>query len=216
LIALAVFFILPIVSPLNLNATHAASLLRCLYGFSLGIVGWKVMPWVGKWSLGGRLADSLIELAIVVAVAMLLPAVGVSRLSMVTPLVFFVAVMIFARERGVLSALLRTPPFVLIGTLSYSIYMIHWFLLWRYLNATQMLDRHGVFSPLVRLFMAITGDREETALLMGDLFTLGFLVLVMFCGYLSYRFVELPGQRFARSRVPGRALPAPRVVPGAP
>src|SRR6185437_16927202 len=50
---------------------------------------------------------------------------SVGKLSLAAPLVFGIAVVVFAEEGGLLSLLLRLPPLQALGRYSYSIYMIH-------------------------------------------------------------------------------------------
>src|SRR5450432_2991326 len=51
-----------------------------------------------------------------------------SLFALLAPVVFGGAGIVFAHERGALSRLLRSRFFVMLGKLSYSIYMTHWFL----------------------------------------------------------------------------------------
>lgn len=209
----AALIVIPTLTDRYLLVFHEGALLRCLYGFSLGILGWHLMPFWERISLGGRLVATLIEIAAVVAVSALVAAAGSGPLSMITPFVFFVAVMVFARQAGLVSSLLLQPPFVLLGTLSYSIYMIHVFLLYRFVNGLSVVEKLTGFD-LVRT-SAEGNNGIGGGAWFGDLATVIFLGGVILCSYISYRLIELPGQRFGRNWG-RREVGEPAVAPGAP
>ncbi|MBT2185683.1 acyltransferase [Sphingobium sp. H33] len=187
---------------------HDGALARCLFGFALGMIGWRCAAWIESVRLSAA-ADQLVELAVLVATIMFVSAAGSGPLSLAAPFMFFVAVLVFARERGIVSRLLRTGPFVLLGTLSYSIYMIHGFIYYRFVN---VLGKVG--SRLGLDLVSSSGGHNTVGggALFGDAMTISFLALVICLSYVSYRLIERPGQTFARGRI-HRPLPP---APGAP
>lgn len=207
-IAVASPLILTALTDRYINVFHDGALVRCLFGFSLGMIGWRCTAFVQSVALPNW-ADHLLEIVIVLATGVLVSVAGAGPLSLVAPYIFFLAVLIFSRERGLVSALLRLSPFVLVGTLSYSIYMIHVFLYYRLMNGLSLLDR------VTGQGIIVNEDGHNLiggGALFGDAMTLLFLGFVIFCAYISYRFIELPGQNYAKSvagkfRVPATATP---------
>jgi peptidoglycan/LPS O-acetylase OafA/YrhL len=197
LVALAAPVYLANLTDRNLNVFHDGAMVRCLFGFSLGTIGWRCAAWAQSIRIG-KMADHLIEIAVVLLTVALVSQAGSSPLSLAAPFLFLVAVLIFSREGGVVSGLLKTAPLILVGTLSYSIYMIHGFVLYRFINLL------GVLEKITGYDVVHSADGHNSvggSALFGDAITLVFLGLVIALSYLSYRLIELPGQRFARARV---------------
>ncbi|MCW2362185.1 MULTISPECIES: acyltransferase family protein [Sphingobium] len=187
-----------------LNVFHDGALVRCLFGFALGMVGWRCAASAHAIRVAGWV-DHLIELVVVATVMMFVSLAGAGPLSLAAPLVFLISVLVFAREKGICSRVLKLAPFVLLGTLSYSIYMIHGFLYYRFLNGLAVAQRFLGVDLIVR----VDGHSQVggTALF-GDGMTLLFVGIVVLCSVVSYRLVEMPGQRLARRLVKGRDLRA--------
>ncbi len=185
--------IIPTVTDRYLMLFHDGALVRCLLGFSLGILGWHVWPAWQKAPLG-RLATPA-ELVIVAAVFALVTFTGAVPLSLAAPPLFFVAVMLFARQEGAVSRLLTTAPFVLLGTLSYSIYMIHGFLLFRFVNGLSVLGKLTHY-PMVSSSSA--GNHIGGGPWLADLAVLVFLGTVIFCSFWTYRLIEEPCRKLGR------------------
>lgn len=209
----AALIIIPTLTDRYMLVFHDGALLRCLFGFSLGIVGWHLMPLWDKVTLGGRLVATLIEIGAVAGVSILVAIAGSGPLSMITPFIFFVAVMVFARQAGMVSTLLLQPPFVLLGTLSYSIYMIHVFLLYRFVNVLSVVEKVTGFDVVATNAEGNSGIGGGAWF--GDAITVIFLGGVILCSYISYRLIELPGQRFGRNWGKREAI-EPAMAPGAP
>ena len=122
--------------------------------------------------------------------------------------------LVFAREKGPLSRLLLTPPFHAFGEWSYSIYMIHAFLL------VNVMGRAASIAGKAGLFGVPAGLDGGRAL--ADIFSRGpveaagllfvYLALVLGTSALTYRFIERPGRSWFNAlaaRQPARARMAP-------
>ena len=116
------------------------------------------------------------------------------------PLTFALAILIFSYEAGVVSRMLKTRPLLTLGTLSFSIYMIHVFV-------------YSLLGILVRMAERLLGlilhspDLENPgasdlmdfgAPLLNDVIMVAMVCVVLACASLTYRFIERPGQRLAR------------------
>lgn len=190
-----------------INVFHDGALARCLFGFSLGVVGFKVHPFLGRHGLGRYLGTAL-EVLAGLAVVLIVVRAGSTWLSLLVPPTFLAVVLVFAQERGALSWLLRRRPFLFVGMLSYSIYMIHMFLKYRLADVVELLERaSGVpLSTAVddRVLMGSTP-------LMGDAISILAVAGTIACAYLTYRYIERPAQLWSRNRV-ARLGPADPVM----
>ena len=114
--------------------------------------------------------------------------------------VFAASVYTFAWQAGPISRLLNTGPFQLLGERSYSIYMIHVFVLSVISSATRIIER------LLGLDLHVPAviDGKDIDLLslsvpgLTELAVIIVLLLVVWVSGLTYRFIEMPGQQFAR------------------
>ncbi len=177
----------------------AGGFARCALGFSFGVLAYQV------WATG--LVESLkprsrmVMTAIVCAVCglalFLVSCAGLA--SMLCPLIFSIAVLFFAAGGGLLGRLFETRPFVLIGTLSYSIYLTHEFILARYLNIIQLASK--------RFALPVAIDPNHPYGLYNapgwgvgwsDLAIIGFYLLVVAISVMTYRFIEAPWRERSR------------------
>lgn len=175
-----------------INVFHDGAFVRCLFGFALGIVGWRCASSVRSVNLPSWANHVLEFFAVVVTVAFVSKA-GAGPLSLAAPIIFLITVLIFARESGLVSRFLSVAPFVALGTLSYSIYMIHGFLYYRFLNGLDLL------GSMVGSELVVKAGGHTTvggSAVFGDAMTILFLMIVTACSFLTFRFIEMPGQAF--------------------
>jgi peptidoglycan/LPS O-acetylase OafA/YrhL len=180
---------------------------RCLLGFIGGHFAYQL--WRRLPVLRG---STTVELTTVLLVTLFAIYLANGLLAFLAPIVFGGAVIVFAHERGALSRLLRGRFFVMLGTLSYSIYMTHWFLhdaFRKVLNVAE--QKTGItFSVPMQLMVA---RRLVTAKIVvwggpffSDLLLVLFLAVVIGVSVLTFRFIEKPGQRIF-GRLARRVLP---------
>jgi peptidoglycan/LPS O-acetylase OafA/YrhL len=160
----------------NLDATyetlwHALNLglVRCLAGIAAGVLCLLFVRRYLAHTPFEPIAATTLELVSVAAVLTLIirPEYHSAR-DVLFPVAALCLVMIFALESGAVSWLLRLPPFVYLGSLSYAIYLVHWPLLFVMVEQYQlspllyyaavlgaaMLTHHAVEVPARRLLMA--------------------------------------------------------------
>jgi peptidoglycan/LPS O-acetylase OafA/YrhL len=180
---------------------------RCLLGFIGGHFAyqlWRRLP--------APRGSTTIELMTVLLVSLFAIYLANGLFAFLAPLVFGSAVVVFAHERGVLSRLLRGRFFVMLGRLSYSIYMTHWFLhdaFRKVLNVAE--QKTGItFSAPVQLTVARRLVTTNVVIWGGpffsDLLLILFLALVIGVSALTFRFIEKPGQRIF-GRLAQRVIP---------
>ena len=168
----------------------------CLFCFGLGLLVCEVRrsPLWSRTDRIGSNAATLIELAAVALGLWMIAHFG-GKLSPLMAPTFALMIAIFSIEGGWVSRLLMTAPMLLIGELSYSIYMIHHFILDR------MIDLVWAFGGALHLPISITS--EGRTVLIGnpiacDLFSLVLLGVVIAFSVLSFRYVEKPARLWSR------------------
>jgi peptidoglycan/LPS O-acetylase OafA/YrhL len=179
---------------------------RGILGFSLGVLVWHVFcRFARARELPGPAASALEALAVIAAGAAIwfydpvpLPLID---------LAFAFVVLVFAKDGGAISALLAGRLPVLLGTLSYSIYMIHLLL---FSSLRLLLDKldAGLSHPLLQ---DIDGER---VLVLGPILSdvVGLVMLAGVCALavLTYRWIEQPARSWSRRKAAklGGAAPA--------
>ena len=116
---------------------------------------------------------------------------------------FVAVVLVYAHDRGAVSQFLAGPLPVLLGALSYSIYMIHGPFL---AGAKAGLAR---IEPLLGRGVV---DRFEGPV-QTDLLALALLAAICWLARLSYRFIEAPAREWSRRIAPSMAR-GPVAFPG--
>ncbi len=187
----------------HIDVTVVWGWLRCLYGFSLGVL-LRLAIWPRLGSAGPDPAPShawtLAEVASVAAVVVFVILAGTTPLSLAAPFVFGYALLVFAHEGGALSRLLKTAPFAFLGLISYSVYMTHAFVISRAINGA------SAFEALFGLSLMRDRPDGSSVVAGGDVeagIALAIIVAAtLVISALTWRFVETPGQRIVLRRRP--------------
>ena len=202
------------------------SLLRCLYGFSAGVLVAAAFESIKRSSAviarNGQVLPAFAEFA---AVALLLVLLGTSDFHhrdpayFRGPLVFAVVVLVFAFDAGPISRLLARPWLQWLGLISYRIYMVHLFIQIRLLRgltrAAQNLTGLPMFSPKEQLDGSVIQAWGANTL-QGDVATVMMLAMVLPVAWLSFRIIEMPardGLRRLATQRRGLADPLPKAAP---
>lgn len=169
----------------TLDITYNGGILRCIFGFGLGVATYHAFRRFGTAS------GSMQEFG-VLALTIAFVSLAEGRLTFLAPFVFAAMVFVLAGQGGAVSRVLGTRVFQFLGLTSYSIYMIHIF----------VQGRFGEVLQITRM-VAIRVDGQgrtflEAAPLTSDLLTIVMLALVVAGSYVSYRLVEKPGQALSR------------------
>src|SRR5262249_44502290 len=131
----------------------------------------------------------VIEIGLVICVIALV-SLARSGMTLVAPLLFSLTILAFAMERGVLSRFLKNPLFILVGLLSYSIYMDHLFLKRKvFFSGAEFVSR--LFHTPLTLVVNGT-ERIGTIPWQGDLFSLAYLAVLIGVSYLTFQMIEKP------------------------
>jgi peptidoglycan/LPS O-acetylase OafA/YrhL len=182
----------------NMSTEYDWGIIRCVYGFAAGVVSWNVYR---RWNdkLKRWLSGSIAEWGAIGLIFAFVSASGTTLLSVAAPYVFGLVVLVFAFEAGTASAILRLRPLVFLGTISYSIYMTHFFIARRMFDAGRALEKLWHVDPFTR--REINGQHFDvlgTQLWHGDIAYPVFLAMVIAVSYFTYRWIEKPGREWVR------------------
>jgi peptidoglycan/LPS O-acetylase OafA/YrhL len=172
----------------HLDACFAGSgFLRCLFGFSFGVVCYKVWNDLSGMTFSITMATVIESIAVTACILSITYSDG--TLSMLCPAAFANAVFVFAFQQGLLSNLLRTKFFVLLGAWSYSIYMIHEFVMARFYNVVSYISRY-IALPF---FIDPSGFAMKSAIRFGsDVGALTLYLVILLFSYLTFTLIETP------------------------
>ena len=201
----APFFLLAF-STRHMDVSFDFGFIRCLYGFSLG----ALLAWFQHDSIAearqtlaggaGRLAWTLAELAMIAVIAVFVSVAGTSNAGIAAPIVFALALYLFAHEGGWVSMALRSRPMLLLGSLSYSIYMVHIFVQARMINIGGLIERKlgiGMVGDLMLRGDHATGFGVGSPWL-GFAALVAMMVAVIVASWFTWRFVEMPALAWFR------------------
>jgi peptidoglycan/LPS O-acetylase OafA/YrhL len=152
------------------------------------------------------------ELAVVAAIAMFVTLAAGNPASLAAPLLFALALGVFARERGFVSQLLKLRLFLWLGMLSYGIYMVHIFVQARMINGATLIgkltgtDLIGTFHIGEEAFYGF-GTHGGW---FGTLMLAVMILLVVATAWLGNVLVEKPFQRWSRRLAADPAAPLQR------
>lgn len=170
-------------------------LARGIYGFAAGMLAWRAFI-----ALRGRFRPAgTAELAAVLALCAFVSSAGDNAWSVLAPAIFATVIVVFACEAGPVSRVLRHPGFTLLGSASYSIYMVHYFVARRAADVVALADRSGI--P-VRAYLGV----ERWA---GDFALTLYLLMVIATSLLTYKTIEGPCRSWFREMA--RLQPSRRV-----
>lgn len=189
-----------LLSPDYIDATSDYGFLRCLSGFSVGVLVWRlrstktevVAPPRSTWG-----SATLVELTCLSGAIVFVTLVGHNPMNLVSPILFGAVVYWFSLGGGAISAILRAKWLVFLGVISYSIYMVHALIASRlFSGGLQLVERYTPLQVLSRDGAGIFGATP----IQGDILSLIYVGLVVTAATISYRWIELPGQNLFRQR----------------
>ncbi|WP_347303149.1 acyltransferase [Croceibacterium sp. TMG7-5b_MA50] len=184
---------------LGINYPPVGRLLqRGILGFSLGVgCHWLHRHWHPH--LHPALLTAL-EAACLAALVWLLAAMPLGGLTLLlTSALFALIVLVFARDKGWISRLLQLRPMIALGTLSYSIYMLHMLLIAPVTRAgPAVLTALG--RPDLVAARPTPGGIGTLALSNGaeTLVSLALIALTIALSAVSFRWLEEPARRWSR------------------
>ncbi len=167
--------------------------LSCFFGGAATYVIYRKIAYLKPTFLVG----SVLELGLVVAVYFLIQH-QIDNIQVWSSFLFFVVVMAFAFESGVVSQLLSHRPFQVLGQLSYSIYLIH-FVIILYLGAVFAVIEN-VFDLTIRLGPKTLDYNTFGSSLLNNIAVAVFVCIVLVCSKFTYEHIEMRAQRYYKNR----------------
>jgi peptidoglycan/LPS O-acetylase OafA/YrhL len=180
----------PFAIPLEIN-----NLLGCACPFGVGVLVYQLRR-SRIWQPVKRLSSptmTVIELVTVLLVITLGQVFGGKFSHLVYP-IFGLVVAVFAQQAGLLSRLLRTKPMLVLGALSYSIYMMHHFIQDRLMDLLWFIGGPLVPQPTGRI--VLSGPAWAC-----DALVVVELAIVIAVASITYRYVEVPARLWSRKFV---------------
>ena len=172
--------------PFGMKATYDYGLVHCLFGFMAGVLV-RHLHGIRHLRVGtlGEIGAIVAALAAVMVLPYDQPAL------LVTPVFAFV-VWVFASEDGAVSRWLRVRWMQQLGKWSYSIYMVHAWLVLALLAAAMIATKYGlpVFARVDHIATLVGPAAFCTPL------CIAYLLLVVVTARFTYQQVELRGQRW--------------------
>jgi peptidoglycan/LPS O-acetylase OafA/YrhL len=177
-------------SPHAMNTTYDYGFFRCLYGFFTGYLFLKLHSRIQSLGNYGK----VLEILVIILVVVFISYTREQRWSLLAPLIFGCAVLIFAYEDGSVSAWMQNKFLVSLGSWSYSIYLMHWPIL---LIINQYIPD---LNNQVRLWLHSSNQHEFefTTFLLKYLIecviAVLYLSLVIVCSRLTFHCIEQPNR----------------------
>lgn len=176
-------------------------MLRGILGFGMGVGAWRV--WQGsERAAGGARRATVLEAGVAIAVIAAVSLAGsMAAAPVLCDFVFVAAVLVFAREGGAISMLLRRPAFVWAGVLSYSIYMVHGMVIGRGLDALRFVAAQG--GPVLAEMVSRDGVSVRRIVggpILTDIIALCLLAACVIAAWATWRLIEEPGRQWSRRR----------------
>nr|WP_277600110.1 MULTISPECIES: acyltransferase [Sphingomonas] len=191
-LAISAGLVLALAGPPAWDPATAYSFARCILGFSLGVLAWMLVARM-RWPALGLLPATTLEL---IATAACIAMVAAGAVPVLAPLLFAATVILFAAEQGLISRLLKLRPFLLLGTLSYSIYMVHTLVVARSLDVLSLVGT-SLHHPLIETRFN-TGGTLKIVTFAPDLMVFVVLGVVVLVSAATYRWIEAPARDASR------------------
>lgn len=181
----------------ELYAKTDFGILRCIYGFSCGIAAYLIYNYISsKFSSVKSCTWTMLEIVAITSIAIYIGLWSFGLGSMLAPLLFSALVVLFAFEGGKISQILKSKVFLLLGTLSYSIYMTHIFIAGKFFALPARLLENKLHY---NLFTNIDGVKHfGTNIYYGTMIEIFYLLVVIFCSYISYKIIESPFRNWSK------------------
>ena len=180
----------------DMDITHDYGWLRCVAGFLVGGLAWRVRA-SGRWEL--TRGASGVEAAVLLGATLFTIYCGGKAQFLVGP-VLLVFVVVFTQDSGAVSRLLAARPFPFLARISYSVYLSHVLIA---IGVDMLMGRAlGAAWPEWRMHEGF-----------GTLLLIPYLAMVIGVSALTWRWVEVPGGRWLKRVLgvrPHRAVDALR------
>lgn len=188
----------------HMDTTFDWGILRSLLGFALGAAMFNLLRSPAAQSIAARIrwnAATVIEIVMLAVIGGFVALPDHTKLTIAAPFVFALGVLVFSGGYGAVSGLLSSRVFRHVGTVSYSVYMLH--------QPMQELFMCGAVWSYAKLgwvwMLAVDPTTNKirlgASIPVGEALTAAMLILLLGASTLTWRFVETPCRSWVRTRV---------------
>ncbi len=172
------------------------TVLRGLSGFFAGALTYLLYKNTHNIIKLGTIGSSLFEISLFISILFVISS-NFDNKGIVLLFLFSASIFIFAFEKGLLSSLFSQQLFNGIGKLSYSIYMTHAPILFMILGLYMILEK---FLKTKSMTLMIKGFRfvDFGSIFLNNLGVLITVITVLLVSNITYKYIEIPGQRFGK------------------
>ena len=172
--------------------------LRCVYGFSCGSLTWMFYKkyYINIQTFIENIQISILEFSIICLVAIYISFWSDGIGSFVAPIIYSLIILVFSFEKGKCSDLLKRRTFLLLGTLSYSIYMTHLFI-----SGKVFMLPVRIIENKTNFVITVENDGVPlygTNIFYGTLIEIFYILVVIFLSFVSYKLIEEPFRNWSR------------------
>jgi peptidoglycan/LPS O-acetylase OafA/YrhL len=189
----------------DIQATYDYAFFRCLYGFFCGAAGYLLCFEANPLRFAGPNGATIVEILAVMAAVVFVITGATSAVSLLAPMVFLLAVLVFSAQRGWLSRLLSQRPFQFLGEISYTLYISHAFVLILVGQVLHLLEQKTTMVSAVD-YHGLTLYRIDAAGWVSDAAVVSVVSLIVGLSLPLYRYIEQPSRNYINLIARNRAL----------
>lgn len=186
----------------NIEISFNWGWLRCIYGFSAGVICYEIYKLILKNNLSIKRFHSFIEISALCLLLGFIHFCARNEISLLSPYIISICLLVFAFEKGIVSRILKTAPLQLIGLLSYSIYMTHTFVIVMVKHIIKIADKKfqlGIVTEVNTPYGPT--DNFTLDIWYADALQIFIFIAVLIGSYLTYHLIENPANRWTRRYV---------------
>lgn len=180
-------------APTYMASSVVFAIPKCMAGFFTGYLVYQFRSKYPVEKLPNGTCAEVATLALVIGYLSVINVELSDPLTMLAPPLFAVVVWVFSFEAGAISRFLRMRPMLWLGTLSYSIYMVHDVIsnqLGAYVRGC-IVDKA---IPGCERFAVISQAFQETRYF-ADVVAVVYLLMVVAVSFMTYWLIENPGRK---------------------
>ena len=178
-------------------ATFDYGIFRCVLGFFLGLLTYQFH---NKYPAIKIRYATFIEILLILSISLFVSYIGHGQVTLIAPFLFVIMVYVFSLEQGAVSLFLKANPIQKLGEWSYSIYMMHAFIIVVIGRIIMVLQNKYDLTLFYSKDNPINSLGVDTfyynSLYFMDFITLLYLIIVIFISSISYKLIEKKGVIF--------------------
>lgn len=185
-------------NPMYIDWAYDFGFFRCIMSFFSGSLAYGIYMWVSKKGQKPLQYAVLFEVLAVILVVYFITFQSKTMFNMFAPLIFGFTIFIFAFEGGAVSKLLKIKPIGVLGKWSYSIYLTHFLLIQIVMSFIVVFEK--IFKVSLKTEILFFGDPKFVVdfgnFALNDLLAVVYLAVTLGFSALTYKYVELKGQKW--------------------